>query len=149
MLKLIGITLLTPCLLAAAVLAQESSQPVKVSLVQLIATPEKFDGKLVSVQGFLDMDREGDLLYLHQSDSENVILSNAIWVRRTEQMGKDKAKLNMKYVKVTGAFRLGFKEQLGNPSNGIPEVQSVELWSDPAHPVSQRIRQIPGVSPNP
>lgn len=107
---------------------------MNVSLVQLIATPEKFDGKLVFVFGFLEMNREGDLLFLHQSDSEHALLSNAIWVRRTEEMGKDRAKLNMKYVKVVGTFRAGFKEQLGIPSNGIPDVKGVTMWSDPSNP---------------
>jgi hypothetical protein len=112
MFRITKLAIIAGCLLALSAFAQESpQQAAKVSLVQLIATPEKFDGKVVAVQGFLDMDREGDLLYLHQADSENVILSNAIWIRRTEQMGRDRAKLNMKYVKVVGTFRLGFKEQ--------------------------------------
>jgi hypothetical protein len=124
-------------------------QPLQVSLIQLIATPDKFDGKLIYVCGLLEMSREGDLLFLDQSDRDNVILSNAIWVRRTEQMGKDRLTLNGKYVAVVGIFRVGFKEQLGTPGNGIPEVSHVEFWSDPNHPLDQRIRQIPGVSSNP
>jgi hypothetical protein len=128
--------------------AQQHVDALTVSLLQLIATPEKYDGKLVQVQGYLDMSREGDLLYLHQIDSENVLLANAIWIRRTEQMGVDKVKINLRYVKVIGIFRLGFKEQLGNPANGIPEVFKVEPWSDPANPLKHRIETIPGVSSN-
>ena len=37
-----------------------------VSMVQLIATPEKFDGKFVRVHGFLNLGFEGDSLYLHR-----------------------------------------------------------------------------------
>jgi len=135
-------------LIGSAQEPQPPQRPINVSLLQLIATPEKFNDKLVDVEGFLDMSREGDLLYLHQIDSENGLLSNAIWVRRTEQMGKEKAKLHMKYVRVVGTFRLDFKEQLGTPSSGIPDVRKVEIWSDPANPMSRKIGQIPGVSPN-
>lgn len=132
-------------LLSLTVIAQEHA-PLKVSLVQLIATPEKFDGKLVSVQGFLAMGREGDLLYMSQADADNVLLPNAIWIRRTEKMGKDRPTLDMKYVRVVGIFRIAFHEHLGTPTGGIPEVKSAEFWSDPSHPMSQKIREIPGVS---
>ncbi len=50
-------------------------KPLPVSLIQLIATPDKFDGKLIHVFGLLAMSREGDLLYLDQADRDNVILS--------------------------------------------------------------------------
>jgi hypothetical protein len=138
-------TLIVSLGLCLGLLAQQQS-PLSVSLVQLIATPEKYDGKMVTVRGFLAMDREGDLLYLSQADADNVLLSNATWIRRTEAMGREKELLNRKYVKVVGTFRQDFKEHLGNPSGGIPEVRTVELWSDPAHPMSQKVREIPGVS---
>lgn len=123
------------------------STPLNVSLLELIATPQRFDGVLVNVVGYLDMSREGDLLYLHQTDSENMLNSNAIWVHRTEQMGVDKIKINRKYVKVVGVFRSGFKEQLGTPSCGIPDPTRVESWSDPSNPVKRRLATLPGVTP--
>ena len=142
---LLAITLAISC---ADTLGQNSpSKPTQVSLIQLIATPEKYDGMTVIVYGFLEMNREGDLLFLSKVDSDNVILSNGIWIRRTEQMGKDRATLNGKYV--VGVFHAGFKEQLGNPAIGISEVQLVAIWSDPLHPLRDKLGQIPGVSSNP
>lgn len=138
------------CLFCACALnGQESQLPIQLSLIRIIANPDKFDSRLITVQGFLSMSREGDLLYIDESASENMISQDAIWVRRTEQMGKDHAKLNKTYVTVTGTFRADFKEQLGNPIGGIPNVQSVTLWSNPEHPISQRIKEIPGVSSTP
>jgi hypothetical protein len=132
------------------VLAQDSTPvPIQVSLIQLIATPEKFDGKLVQVRGFLQMGREGDLIFLDKSSCDNVVPMNAIWIHRSEQMGKDKLKLNRKYVEVLGVFRVGFKEQLSIPSNGISDAKRVQAWSDPDNPLDQRIRQMPGVSAGP
>ena len=46
--------------------AQSTQQAVSVSMPQLLTTPEQFDGKLVSVIGFLTMDHEGDLLFAHR-----------------------------------------------------------------------------------
>jgi hypothetical protein len=125
-----------------------AQQPSRVSLVQLIASPEKFDGKIVTVDGFLDMNREGDLLYLHEVDSKNLILANAIWINRTEQMGKNRLNLNMKYVKVVGKFKVGYKHS-NLPENGIFDVQSTEVWSDPSNPIGLRIKNIPGVNATP
>jgi hypothetical protein len=41
-----------------------------VSLIQLIANPESYDGKKVRIIGFLRLEFEGDALYLHQVDFE-------------------------------------------------------------------------------
>src|SRR5580704_3511350 len=72
--------------------------PEDVSLVELIADPAKFDGKVVVVHGFLQIDYEHDMLFLHREDFDNVLLENAIWVDTTEEMGRNRAKLNSKYV---------------------------------------------------
>jgi hypothetical protein len=137
-------------LLCVAVLGANAqspvSQPLKVSMVQLLAAPERFDGKLVLVQGFLDMSREGDLLFLHQEDCKNLLLENAIWVRRTEQMGKDRLRLDGRYVSVLGVFRVGSTKQLGAPVNGIPDVRNVSIWSDPSFPLHEKLNTIPGVT---
>ena len=61
----------------------EAEKPVHVTLVRLIANPEKFDGKLVRVIGFLRLEFEGNVLYLHREDYENAILGDGIWVDAT------------------------------------------------------------------
>ena len=49
-------------------------------MVQLLATPEKFDGKLVRVFGFLRLEFEGDALYFHREDDVQGLTRNGIWV---------------------------------------------------------------------
>lgn len=70
------------CVVLAAVLAApvSAAEPTNVSMVQLIANPEKFDGKLIRIIGFLRLEFEGDALYLHREDYENGIMGDAIWV---------------------------------------------------------------------
>jgi hypothetical protein len=90
----------------AATLATFSAEPQSaedVSMVQLIATPEKFDGKIIQVIGFLRLEFEGDALYLHREDFDHMILRNAIWVEFPQ--GKDRDKLNGRYVFLQGTFR--------------------------------------------
>jgi hypothetical protein len=51
-----------------------------VSLVQLIANPAAWHDRYVRVIGFLNLEFEGDALYLHEDDWKHVVSRNAIWV---------------------------------------------------------------------
>src|SRR5262249_34050359 len=77
---------------------------VAVSLVQLIATPEAFDGKLVSVIGFLRLDSEDSRLYLAESDYLHNIPYNGVWVEMTIT-SRTFEKIDSTYVHVVGTFR--------------------------------------------
>ncbi len=74
--KVIG----TVCLLLASLFAVRvrAAEPVDVTLVQLIANPEKFDGKSIRVIGFLRLEFEGNVLYLHREDYEHAILGDGM-----------------------------------------------------------------------
>jgi len=60
--------------------AAPADDPLVVSLIQLIATPEKFEGKFIAAIGFLRLEHEGYLLYLGKDDYDNVVLADALWV---------------------------------------------------------------------
>jgi hypothetical protein len=51
-----------------------------VSIVQLIANPERYDGKRVQFIGFLRIEFEGTAVYLHREDYEWGIGKNALWI---------------------------------------------------------------------
>src|SRR3989442_3142997 len=66
----------------------ESPQPL--SFLELIANPNKFDGKLIFVTAFLGLDPpDGNMLYLHKEDYDNGILLNAVSIEVTKQMRID------------------------------------------------------------
>lgn len=79
----------------------------EVSLIQLIATPEKFDGKRVMVVGVAEIEFEGNALYLHKEDRDLSLYKNALWL----EVPKDKEALwrahSSEYVLVVGTFRDG------------------------------------------
>jgi hypothetical protein len=67
-------------------------------LIQLVASPEKFNGKLVLVRGFLLIagrphDVVGYILYLHKEDAENN-LGNSVVIVPSEQMKRDQEKID-------------------------------------------------------
>ena len=53
---------------------------VDVSLIQLIANPKEFDGKRVRVKGYLNLQFEGDVLYVNREAYRHEITSDGIWV---------------------------------------------------------------------
>jgi hypothetical protein len=51
-----------------------------VSLIQLIANPERYDKKIVRFIAYLHLEFEGDAVYLHRDDFEHAISNDAIWI---------------------------------------------------------------------
>jgi len=102
--------------------------PTNVTVVQLIATPEKFDGKLIRVIGFLRLEFEGDVLYLHREDYENAILGDGIWVEFTPDMAKQSTILNMQYVLLEGVFSSSEHGHMDMCSGTIKQIRRAEQW---------------------
>jgi len=119
------------------------------SMIRIIANPEKFDGKRVVVFGFVDFEREANLLFTDKERYDNVILTDALWVESSEQMGKSKDSLNLKYVRIDGTFRTGSKGRFQIAVGGITDIRSCTPWSDPTHPSRDKIRDLlqPGPLP--
>jgi hypothetical protein len=90
-----------------------------VSMIQLIANPDKYDGKLISVIGYLRLEFEGNVLYLHEEDYEHSITKNAIWVSVGPKMKPYADQLNMHYVLLVGTFNAANKGHMGLNSGSI------------------------------
>jgi hypothetical protein len=128
-------------LLGGTVLAQ--NRPMQVSMVELLATPERLDGKLIMVRGLLRFQRErrtiiAALLNLNDEDARN-LLGNEVSIAPSEQMRRDWEKFENMYVSVTGVFRAA--KIAGDDSlrtGSIVDVRSCTVWSDPKHPVGRK-----------
>jgi uncharacterized membrane protein YcgQ (UPF0703/DUF1980 family) len=98
-----------------------------VSLIQLIANPEKYDGKQVQVTGFLRLEFEGNRIFLHKEDYTYNIVENAVRIGVTKEQGQDLKDKNMHYVSVVGTFKAG-KRGTSNPNGTILKIAAVDLW---------------------
>lgn len=101
-----------------------------VSLVQLIATPEKYHGKRVQVVGYLNLEFEGDAIYLHQEDFANSLLKNAFWVDFSERVKQEKklADYNKKYVIIIGLFDMNLRGHMSLFSGEIKNITRLDNW---------------------
>lgn len=112
-------------LIAASVVqaAPALRAPQDVSLIELIANPSRFDGKLVRVTGYLVREFEGDAIYLHRDDYDHAIRRNGLWVT----FGKESPDLRCKtlrYASVQGRFNAKDRGHLGLWSGAIEGIAS-------------------------
>jgi hypothetical protein len=129
------------CSLLVAPSTSAQKTPLQASLIELLANPDKFDGKLVATMGYLVVGHEPKhcvhvLLYLHQEDAKNLLASNGILAIQSEQMLRDEGKTNRMYVRITGTYRAVRAANALHPGE-IKDIQSCVAWSNPARPVGQ------------
>ena len=96
---------------------QTSQKTIQVSIIALIANPEKYDGKRVQVIGVGYLEFESNAVYISRDDAEYVN-KNGLWVDPSELTipYEDAQKYNGKYVLIEGTFD---KNNLGH----------LNLWS--------------------
>ena len=76
-----------------------------VSMIRLIATPEKYHDKEIIVSGYLNLQFEGNAIYIHKQDYENGLTKNGLWVNFSEEVPKVQiSDANGKYVMLRGTF---------------------------------------------
>lgn len=94
--------------------------PVSVPLVAVLANPERFDGKLVTVEGFLNLEFEGDAIYQSRSDFDAMLLRNAVWVDgpKFEEPAARRI-LSGRHVNLTGRFNARMHGHMGMFAGGF------------------------------
>ncbi|MEZ5405709.1 MAG: hypothetical protein R3F23_05875 [Verrucomicrobiia bacterium] len=112
----------------------------RVTLLQILAQPEKYHEKEVQIIGYLHLEFEGNGLYLHKEDFDNSILGNMIWINSTKEMIKNLDKLNDKYVIIRGLFDAKNHGHMGLFSGALSEITRCEVWSDPRKPIREKLK---------
>ena len=103
-----------------------------VSILQLIANPERYDGQRVQVIGFLRLEFEGNGIYLHREDYERGIAQNGLAVQLPSAMTKEQTDaVNMNYVICLGTFVASPRGHFGLWSGTIKDIERLQVW--PGH----------------
>jgi hypothetical protein len=132
--KRVLICLLAVCISGFSLPSADRAQVPEVeqiSILQLIATPEAFNGKEVQVIGFLRLEFEGNVLYLHEEDYTHHIYKNGLWLRPNAKMKANTDKLNLHYVIIKGRFNARDKGHMGLGSGTITEIRGADIWPNP------------------
>ena len=101
-----------------------------VSLVKLIANPEKYNCKRIQVIGYLHLEFEGDAIYLHEEDFKRRISANSFWVEFSSKLTKkrDLNKFNDKYVIIIGTFNVNEKGHMRMFGGTLDDIVRLDLW---------------------
>jgi hypothetical protein len=120
-------------------------QAEEVSLVQLIATPERYDGKTIRLIGYLNLEFEGNAIYFHRDDFTIGMSKNAVWIDLPKDIKPDEIKtVNDHYVICTARFVASNHGHMGMFSGALTDVTRLEVW-----PVRDDSKRIPPPPPKP
>ncbi len=98
------------------------------SLIEVIANANKYDGHTIRVVGFLNLAFESKALYLSIADSEHSVTKNALWVE-LDQWDEYK-KFNQHYVLLEGVFDAKNKGHLQLYSGSLTNIGRLILWGE-------------------
>ncbi len=95
-----------------------------VSLVELIARPELFNGRRVRVIGFVNVEFEGNGIYLSREDWRHAISRNGLWIDPPDSVRTP----IQRYMIVEGTFDAAHRGHMGMWSGAIRQVTRFEPW---------------------
>jgi hypothetical protein len=112
--------------------AEKSAEPIRCSIVNLLATPLKYDGKLVQIVGYAQIQFEGDSIYLSESDAAHDILQNGLWLKFSGSTVDRKilGKSGRGYALVVGVFDARETGHMGLWPGGIVQITRFEPWTE-------------------
>ena len=84
-----------------------AAEPKLVSIIQLLASPERFNNQRVVVKGFAHVEFEGTALYLHKEDFDHGLTNNALRLAVPRNGAEKWVALSGRYVIVTAKFVWG------------------------------------------
>jgi hypothetical protein len=101
-----------------------------VSIIQLIANPQRYNGKRIRIIGYLRLEFEGNAIYLHREDYEQEISENAVWINPPSALTKEQINaVNNGYVICTGVFHGNQHGHMDMFSGEISNINRLEPWS--------------------
>ena len=106
-----------------ATCAVSANQPMKVSIINLISTPEKYNGKEVLLDGFLHFKLEDSVLYLSKDHADRLMGKEGVWVDYSSNIElTPKTELGIqhfdgKWVTLVGKFI--YEDERGNGHFGL------------------------------
>jgi hypothetical protein len=106
-----------------------SDRLVDVSLIQLIANPDRYHKQAVRLEGFLHVQFEGTAIYLSRDDANHLIGRNGLWVSfhpgDWSGLGMNPEQFNRRYILIEGLFDKDRHGHLGAWSGSIHSVWRV------------------------
>ena len=121
------------CVLAACGGSDQASGfEEDVSIINLIASPEKFHGKTIKISGYAKISKETSALYLSEDDAKYTNFPNSIWldIEKSKKELFETINFNNQWVFIEGEFDASHKGHLGMYRGAIVSMQRLELLQE-------------------
>lgn len=97
-----------------------------ISMVQVLANPEKYDGKRIRFVGYLVSEFECHAVFLDEESYKHYILSNSIFLQH--DFGKRTGKVHRKYCLVEGTYKAIPEGYMAANNGALEEVSRISMW---------------------
>jgi hypothetical protein len=99
-----------------------------VSMISLVSTPLWNHGNKIQTIGYLELEFEGNAVYVSEESCRRGISKNGVWVRVPEEIESQKELLNHKFVIIEGTFSCLDQGHFGMFSGTIKDITRIEVW---------------------
>ena len=101
-----------------------------VSIINLLATPERYDGEEIQAAGYAIIEFEDTAIYLSEADASYIILENSIWISldpRVTESSNEWKEFDREWVLVQGIFHEDGHNHLGSITHSIDNIKRLEV----------------------
>ena len=106
----------------------KNSQYHNVSIINLIATAEKYQGKQVRLIGYVVLGFENKSIFISDVHAKHSILSNALWM--DIELNENNRIFDNRYCIVEGVFDSLSRGHLNMYSGTITDIKRIDKWEE-------------------
>lgn len=103
-------------------------KPITIGMIPLLASPQKYDGKVIRTWGFLNLRPNNDGLWLHKEDLQAALWKDSFALELTDQQQEEFKGLNHTYVMVQGTLHSKGPDGPSLESGTISRVTLLHGW---------------------
>ena len=125
------------CVLLGCTLGQDhddipKDMPIPVSIISLIATPERYHGQLVFLTGWVSIGYRTRAIYYSSERSRLDFGPDSIWLEFSEELTKTRKvdTYNGHYVMLKGVFDKDNHGEMGIYQGAITDIKHIEILDD-------------------
>jgi hypothetical protein len=121
----LGFPVVLAALLGSSAIADDMADVTQCSIVNLLATPERYVGKKIQTYGYVVAEFEGTAIYLSADDMRHRTSVNGIWLATSED-APGMAAAHERYALVEGTFDSdrGYDASFGGSLRDITRISS-------------------------
>lgn len=110
--------------------APKPPKPIIVGMIALLASPQKYNGKIIQTIGYLNIGsmHENDNLWLHEEDGKLSLFKNSFALDLSDDQRKKFIHLNHTYVLIVGTLHSEGPEGTNMNSGIIMRISRLDGW---------------------